>query len=106
MKASHGIIGFISSIYKPFVALFKLFAFLFGVGKRLGHANTRNTALQRSIDLRIGFSAFQESIAHLAAQAVGHKQQQRCADENDERQPNVDGGKIGKSGDDGDGAVE
>ena len=58
--------------------------------------------VQRGVDLGDGDAGAQEGVAHLAAQAVGHEQQQRRADEDDERQPDVDGGKIGKGGDDGD----
>ena len=88
---------------KHLVPLFKLFLLLLRVSKGLGHADARNTALQRGIDLRRGHAALHKGVAHTLAQAGCDENQEGDAGKNNKREPDVDGRKINKGKDHRDG---
>ena len=104
MELRHGMIGVLAGGDELLVALLELLGLLGRVGERLGDADTGDGALQRGVDPGDGLAAAHEGVAHAAAQAERHEQQQRCAAEYDQRQPDVDGGQVDERRDDADGA--
>ena len=104
VELGHGLVLVPAGLHIHAVAALEFFLFLRGVGKGLGDPDAGDGALQRGIDLGDGLAALPEGQGHFVPDFDGNHQQHRHTQENDQGQPEVDGGKIDKGNDHGDGA--
>ena len=104
VELGHGLVLIPAGFHIHAVAALEFFLFLGGVGKGLGDPDTGNGALQGGVDLGNGLAALPEGCGHFIPDADCHKQQHRHTQEDNQRQPDVDTGKIHESYNDGNGA--
>ena len=104
MELPHCLVCLALCLLDLLVADLKFFGFLCCICKRLGHANARNTAFHRRVDDRRGLAALAERTLHTVAREDRDHDEKRYAGENNEREPEVDRGEVGKRNDDRDAA--
>ena len=81
---------------KLLVAPLKLLDFPVSIGVGLRHADTRHAALHRRVDRGIALAPVIKRLAHFLAVMHGHRNQNRHAGEDNERQNPVNAAQVGK----------
>ena len=94
MELRHCVIGLASCFHEQGIPLLELFHFSRSIGKCLGHADSRDTALKSRVDHRDALAALHERITHLLAHNQRYNNQNRHAGKDDQGENPVDGAQV------------
>ena len=93
---SHRMVRSPGGVDKLLVAPLKLFDFPVGIGVGLRYADARHAALHRRVDRGVALTPVIKRLAHFLAVMHGHRNQNRHAGEDNERQDPVNAAQVGK----------